>query len=82
VYGPTYIGNALKGSGTTTGCSFQVEGTTLGGAGGWIAAGNYKGTMSLKYVAAQAKSKGFADELEKITALTIQSWEIENGRPQ
>jgi hypothetical protein len=82
VYGPTYIGTQVKSAGTSTTCSFLVEGTLLSGTSGWVGNGSYKGTTTLKYVAAQAKAKGFADELEKITTLTIQSWEIENGRPQ
>ena len=80
--GPTYLGGQVKGTGTTTNANFNVNGVLIGAQSGYPVNSTYKGTVTLHYLAQQAKTVAFADEMETIQSVTDESWETDNSRPQ
>jgi Tfp pilus assembly protein PilX len=79
--GVTYIGGTVSGTGLLTNSKVNVNGVLLAPKGGWPFASSYTGQVNVTYDAARATVAAFADEIEQINTLRVQSWEISNGRP-
>ncbi|HEY0009608.1 MAG TPA: hypothetical protein VGB55_12850 [Tepidisphaeraceae bacterium] len=80
--GVTYVGGLLRGNSTATGSTLRVNGAFISGNSGWPVHSSFRASLNLQHNASAATVSGFADELEKITSLHIDSWSIQNGTPQ